>query len=122
MENLWNKENLQKITKILEEKGIENWPKICVELKISKGNPAWHVKKAYYSTKATADSYDFEKSARYDKIRSVVVVENPWLGLPASQVLNNSHDPLPPDYLDIIFGSFIELDAEIARKILVLGL
>lgn len=116
MENLWTKENFQKITKILEEKGIENWPKICVELKISKGDPAWGVKNAYYSTKATADYYDFEEFPRYDNLKNVVVVKNPFST--AQQVINNIFvsEGFP------IFGEFVELDAETARKILVLGL
>lgn len=116
MENLWSKENFRKITKILEEKGIENWPKICVELKISKGDPAWGVKNAYYSTSAVADHYDIEEYPRYDKIKNVVVVENPFSV--ARQVVNNifGHPDFP------IFGKFIQLDAEIARKILVIGL
>lgn len=116
MENLWNKENFHKITKILKEKGLENWPKLCVELKINKGDPAWGVKKAYYSTGVVADYYDIEEYPRYDKIKNVVVVENPFTT--AQQIVNNHY--ANPDFP--VFGPFIQINAEVARKILVLGL
>ena len=116
MKDFWTQDNLARISSILLAKGIENWPKLCIELKISNGDPAWGVKNAYYSTKAVADYYDIEEYARYDKIKNVVVVENPFSTV--RQVVNNLF--VNSDFP--VFGNFIELDADVARKILVLGI
>lgn len=117
-ESPWNREKFNRVTRALQEAGLPEWPRMCLELNIRNGSPRFLVNRAHYDdpSKATASHYDFSSVPWHDEVRDVIVIENPFLVSLA--VLNNQHvDPSFP-----VLGPFVEMDAETATKILVLGL
>ncbi len=113
--NFWTKDNLNKITAVFFEKGEQNWCRMCSEFGIIPGFPDFYIKNAYYDKKAVAEYYDFEETPRYDKLKNTVVFENPFIA-PVSYVFSETCEYPPP------LTKFVEIDAETAKKILVLGL
>lgn len=111
---MWNRENLEKITSALRAAGTESWPRLCKELGIRSGRPNNVIVDATYGSKTTADYYQFEPNPYYDESKNLVVVENPWSTV-HSVVMQQRNFDYP------VFGGYIELDAEVAIKILVLG-
>ena len=102
---MWDEEKLGRITELIRSAGSRRWPEICVKLNIRKGFPLNVIAGAKYGSKATADEYLFRTTPRYDDTRNMVIVENPW----------HIWESLP------VVGKYIEFDAELAIKILVLG-
>lgn len=111
---MWTQENLNRVTEILKCSGEANWPRICVELNISTGNPNHVIASVKYGERAVADEYEFKSIPRYDEAEGVVVVENPWST--AHAVIKQMHDPNYP-----VFGSYVKINADLATKLLVLG-
>lgn len=107
---MYTQENLNKVTGILLAAGLEKWPMLCRELNIRDGRPDHVIVDWKYGSKPTADHYEFKSRPRYDQTRNVVVVENPW------STLQSAKDPELP-----VLGPYIEIDAEVAMKILILG-
>lgn len=112
---MWTQENLNKITGILLAAGLEKWPTLCRELNIRDGRPDHVIVDARYGSKPTADHYEFKSRPRHDQARDVVVVENPWSTLQSVAVQMAKGPEIP------VLGPYIEIDAEVAMKILVLG-
>lgn len=112
---MWTQENMNRITEILKCSGEANWPRICVELNVRTGNPNHVVASVKYGNRAVADEYEFRSIPRYDEAKGVVVVENPWFATVHSAI-SQMHDPNYP-----AFGKYIEIDADIAVKLIVLG-
>jgi hypothetical protein len=111
---IWTQENFQRLTELFRAAGQDKWSQICSNLNIKKGFPLNIIASAKYGNKTTADEYFFKSMARYDEFRNVVVVENPWaenFRHVARYSLENNY-PFPSEY--------IELDADVAVKILVL--
>lgn len=111
---MWTQENLNRVSEILKCSGEANWPRICVELNVRTGNPNHVVASVKYGNRAVADEYEFRSIPRYDEAKGVVVVENPWST--AHAVFKKTQDPNYP-----AFGKYIEIDADLATKLLVLG-
>lgn len=111
--SLWSEKDFEKISDLLERKGVENWIVLCKELSIRKGLPGYVVTDAHYGNKPTADKYDFEKTPRYDPVKKVVVVRNPFSSVMLLVIHRNK--------ADIVCSEFVEIDEEIARRVLVLG-
>lgn len=117
MTSRWSREKLNGVTALLRSAGEERWPQLAVELGIRKGAPKHFIKGWKYDdpTKATASHYDFESVPWHDESRSVVVVENPFYSV---------NEVFRKEFVDKelpVFGRFIEMDEEVAMKLLVLG-
>lgn len=110
----WGQGNLKRVSEALKAGGIDNWPRVCSWLNISPGSPDYFVKDAKYGLSPTADHYEFETRPRYDSHRKVVVVENPY-----STALQVLHQTADSEFL--VPGPWVQLDAEDALKVLVLG-
>jgi hypothetical protein len=118
MKNFWTQENLNKLSQIMLNvpnkstdrfKGfLESWTEFCEKFKIKPGSPDFYVKKAYYGQNAHADRYDFEEVPIYYEWKNTVVIKNPFYNSNANELF--------------IRIKFLELDADLARKFLVLGL
>lgn len=105
---MWTQENLNKVTGILLAAGLEEWPVLCKELNLKSGRPNGIIVNVIYGSKSTADHYEFEPRPWHDETRNVVVVKNPW-----STLQSLAKEPQLP-------GPYVEIDADIAMKILVL--
>lgn len=114
MKNFWTQENLAKVSSAFLSKGEQNWCKICSKLNILPGNPDFYIKNAYYGKQAVADYYDFEYASWYDEKENLVIVENPYPVAVSMVFSENCFEPPPST-------KYVKLDAELARKILVLG-
>lgn len=112
---MFSRENLNKITEIFRSAGVEQWPRLCKELNIRKGTPKNVIVDWIYGSKPTADHYKYEARPYHDPDKNVVVFESPWPG--PLEVLKQMNDPEYP-----VFGGYLEIDSEVAAKILVLGL
>lgn len=111
---MWTLEKLNKVTEILGAAGERDWPRLCAELHVRAGNPHRVIASVKYGNRAVAGEYEFKSIPRYDEGGKVVVVENPWST--AHAVVKQMHDPQHP-----VFGSYVEIDADVAMKLLVLG-
>lgn len=121
MKDFWTRENLEKLSKLLffvpnkkeysglvQNSFLDSWIKFCKEFKIKPGTPDFFVEKAYYEDKVVANFYDFEEVPVYYEHKNTVVVKNPFYN--------------PKEKELFLRLKFIEIDAELARKFLVLGL
>lgn len=79
----------------------------CEKYNIKPGSPDWYVKKAYYGSDVVADRYDIEELPIHWDWKNTVVVLNPF------------HDHKSQH--DFIRYKWLEIDEEMARKLLVLG-
>lgn len=86
---------------------LEVWREFCIEHNFKPGSPDWYVKKAYYGSDVVADRYDVEEVPIYWEWKNTVVVLNPFFDR------KSEHDFLKYKWL--------EIDEELARKFLVLG-
>jgi hypothetical protein len=111
MEELWTRDNLDKLTNIFLDKGETSWCEICSEFNIVSATPAKGLEGAQYFG-AVADHYSEVYYAWYDEQSNMVIVKNPFPV--AVSLVFDCHFELPNT-------SFVKLDAEEARKILVLG-
>jgi hypothetical protein len=86
---------------------LETWREFCGRYDIQPGSPEWYVKKAYYGRDVVADRYDIEEFPVYWDWKNSVVVRNPFFAE------DSKEEPLK--------WRWLEIDAELAMKILVLG-
>ena len=112
---MWTQENLNRVSEILKCSGEANWPRLCSELNIRSGMPEHIIVSAKFGNRAVADEYEFRSIPMHNKEKDTVVVENPWFNTVHSST-RRMHDPNC-----LIFWPYIEIDADMAMKILVLG-
>jgi hypothetical protein len=122
-DKFWTHETLNKVTQVLSGAidpplpAQNNQPfrptwevlsEFFMEHNIKTGTPDICVRKAYYNSgRAVADHYDFEEAPKHYERNDTVVVLNPFFGM-------NSNDSR--------YGKWLEMDADLAKKFLVLGL
>jgi hypothetical protein len=124
-DKFWAREALNKLTEVLtgaigppfpvqqnqplpHPPFLEKWREFCIKHKIKPGAPDFYVKGAHYTDKSVADFYDFEEVPMYYDHKNTVVVLNPFFGQKSEE--------------DFLRYKWLEIDAELAVRFLVLGL
>jgi hypothetical protein len=85
---------------------LETLREFCGRHDIKPGSPEWYVKKAHYESDVVADRYDIKEFPVYWEWKDAVVVRNPFFAE------DSKEEPLN--------WRWLEIDAELAEKILVL--
>lgn len=89
---------------------LEAWRAFCNTFNMKPGTPDFYVKNAHYTDKVVADHYDFEEIPVYLEHKNTVVFLNPFFDV--------SNFKQTEDFLRY---RWLEMDAELAMKFLVLG-
>lgn len=90
---------------------LEAWRAFCKKFNLKPGTPDFYVKNAHYTDKVVADDYDFEEIPVYLEHKNTVVFLNPFFDV--------SNFKQTEDFLRY---RWLEIDAELAMKFLVLGI
>lgn len=113
---MWSREKLDRVSAAILA-SADRWPELATELGVREGTPKHVIKGWRYDdpTKATASHYDFDSIPHHDESRGVVVVENPFSSVSAVFKREFVDREYP------VFGRFLEIDEDVAMKLLVLG-
>jgi len=90
---------------------LEVWREFCIKFNLKPGAPDFYVKNAHYGKEVVADYYDFEELPIYWEWKNTVVFLNPFF--------DASNFKQTEDFLKY---RWLEIDAEMAMKFLVLGI
>jgi hypothetical protein len=126
MKSFWTREALDRLSKVISDSVaeaataavstrtpsvdsslLETWRAFCGKHNLKPGSPEWYVKKAYYGSDVVADRYDIEEVPIYLDWKDAVVVRNPFF-------VKDSKE-------ELLKWRWLEIDAELAMKFLVLG-
>lgn len=110
--DFWTRDTLNKLSEVLKDYTQKNqhpdWREFCIEHNFKPGSPDWRVKNAHYGADVVADHYDIEETPIFWEWKNTVVVLNPLFDRKSQH--------------DFFKYKWLEIDAELARKFLVLGI
>jgi hypothetical protein len=126
LKSFWTRETLDRLSKVVADSVaaeamvavnanppsvdsslLETWRVFCRKHNFRPGSPEWYVKKAYYGSDVVADRYDIEEVPVYWDWKDAVVVRNPFFATDSKE--------------ELLKWRWLEIDAELAMKFLVLG-